>query len=97
MAPAPKHSEVLSKSCLAFDELTYFKYQPELGLATPLMFLVKSGDSVAISWFLDLLDSHGLLEDSLKASTLFGVTPLQIAMEQLQLTPGYHLLAMIKS
>ena len=88
MAPAPKYEEVQEKSCLAFDELTYFKYQPHLGLATPLMFLIKSGDSDAISWFLDLLQQKGLLEESLQASTLFGVTPLQIAMEQLQLTPG---------
>lgn len=78
--PAPKIEDVVEASVPAFDEATYFKYQPDLGLTTPLMFLVKSGDSETIAWFLDELAKRNLLEKALEASTLFGITPLTIAI-----------------
>lgn len=79
--PAPKIEEVVERSVLAFDQSTYFKYQPDLGMTTPLMLLVKTGDSEAIAWFLDELAKRNLVEKALEASTLFGTTPLVIAIQ----------------
>ena len=39
-------------------------------MTTPLMFLVKSGDSQSITWFMDELAKRGLLEQALGSSTL---------------------------
>ncbi|CAK9056563.1 Poly [ADP-ribose] polymerase 1 (PARP-1) (ADP-ribosyltransferase diphtheria toxin-like 1) (ARTD1) (DNA ADP-ribosyltransferase PARP1) (NAD(+) ADP-ribosyltransferase 1) (ADPRT 1) (Poly[ADP-ribose] synthase 1) (Protein poly-ADP-ribosyltransferase PARP1) [Durusdinium trenchii] len=81
VAPAPKKEDVLERSVPAFENTTYFKYQPALGMTTPLMFLVKSGDSQSITWFMDELAKRGLLEQALGSSTLFGSSPLSIAIQ----------------
>ena len=81
MAPAPKLEDIVEPSVPAFDQATYFRYQPDLGMTTPLMLLVKSGDSETIGWFLDELAKRNLVEKALEASTLFGITPLAIAIQ----------------
>lgn len=81
VAQAPKIEEVVERSVAAFDQETYFKYQPDLGMTTPLMFLLKSGDSESIAWFLDELAKRKLVDKAVEASTLFGITPLTIAIQ----------------